>query len=270
MIQQVRSKLRKPLLFGLCGAIGCLLMATVGEVFLELTKKSPSQDILMVIDTSLSMEGDKLTNVKQAATNFIEQQNFDNSQIGIVSFGDDATIQNSLTTDKKQLNQAIANLTANGGTNMEAGINQAMQALSETDSSPYILLFSDGKPGEQIIPKDLVLLIDTSGSMEGEKLLEVKQAAKNFIERQDLSTNRLAIASFANNGKLITPLTNNKKELSIAIDQLTADGGTRMDLGIEEAVSELSKNIGKEARQGNILLFTDGQPAPQYLFQGCS
>ena len=263
MLSQWRSKIRKPLLFGLCGAIGCLITATVGEVFLELTKKNQSQAILMVIDTSLSMEGEKLTNVKQAATNFIQQQDLTNNQIAIVSFGDDASIQIPLTSDKNKLNQAIDNLSANGGTNMQEGIEKATQELLKSNGSPHILLFSDGKPGEQIIPKDLVLLIDNSGSMQGEKLAEVQQAAKNFINRRDLTINRLAIASFANDGKLIASLTNDKNKLNQAIDNLSADGGTRMDLGIQKAVAELSKTTNKEVRDKQILLFTDGQPAPQ-------
>lgn len=159
MLRQLREKFRKPLLFGLYGALGCLIASGVAEGFLQLTKRYQSQAILMVMDTSLSMEGERLTQVKQAATNFIAEQDLNQNQIGIVSFGDSATVQTALTNKKNELKEAIENLTAEGGTNMKEGIETATQELAKTDSSPYILLFSDGKPGEQIIPKDLVLLI---------------------------------------------------------------------------------------------------------------
>ena len=179
MLRQFRQSLGKPLLFGTYGAIGCLLAATLlGELFLRLTKLPPtsqtiSQDIVLVIDTSSSMEGEKLQEVKTAAQNFVDRfldktqqtqpptsiasgNQASPSRLAVVGFGSDAQVQSSLTTDANALKQAIANLDSSGGTRMDLGLQAAIQALeqnqallSTTDRPLNILLFTDGKPSPQ-------------------------------------------------------------------------------------------------------------------------
>jgi Ca-activated chloride channel family protein len=75
-----RLKNNKPLLFGLYGASGCLTAAILlGEPFLALTKLAKtssvtSQAIVLLIDTSSSMSYGKLTEVKTAASKFMERR----------------------------------------------------------------------------------------------------------------------------------------------------------------------------------------------------
>ncbi|MFM6911515.1 MAG: VWA domain-containing protein, partial [Dolichospermum sp.] len=65
-----KLKQNKPLLFGIYGAIGCLIAALIlGEPLLALTKLAPSiqnssQAIVLLIDASGSMSDGKLTEVK--------------------------------------------------------------------------------------------------------------------------------------------------------------------------------------------------------------
>ena len=57
LLRQIRRNLRKPLIFGLCGAGGYLVAAiALGEVFLTVTERPPiveqnPQSVLMLIDT---------------------------------------------------------------------------------------------------------------------------------------------------------------------------------------------------------------------------
>ena len=90
-MQNIFRNLRqnKPLLFGLYGAIGCLIAAILlGEPLLALTKLPPSpatqkapQAIVLLIDTSGSMSDGKLTEVKSAATNFVQRRNLNQDQL---------------------------------------------------------------------------------------------------------------------------------------------------------------------------------------------
>ena len=71
--RKLRQAIPKPILFGLYGAVGCLIAATLmGEIFLALTKLPPKiqhspQAVVLLIDCSGSMDGDKLREVKSAA-----------------------------------------------------------------------------------------------------------------------------------------------------------------------------------------------------------
>ncbi|MGK7872577.1 MAG: VWA domain-containing protein [Xenococcaceae cyanobacterium] len=266
--QQLRQKLRKPILFGVCGATGCLAAAAaLGELFLQVTQPPPiierdPQMILLLIDTSGSMEGEKLQEVKAAAKSFVARQNLSQDSFAVVGFGSEIQVGTGLTSDLTTLNQAIDALADGGGTRMDLGIEQAIQELQTMAKTPHILLFTDGQPGGQILPQAITLLIDTSGSMDGEKLAEVKAAAKGFVARQDLSQNRLAVIGFGTYVQKETGLTSEQTTLNQAIDALADGGGTRMDLAIEAGITELSKTP-LETTERYILLFTDGQPSPQ-------
>jgi Mg-chelatase subunit ChlD len=238
------------------------------------------QDLVLVIDTSKSMEGEKLEAVKQAAKNLMSQRLQDTPQtetrqldnqvsdrFAIVSFGDEATLLTPLTADQPLLNQSLDQLVADGGTRMDLGLDLAIQEFqsqtnirrqeTEAPNNQHILLFSDGEPGGQILPQDIVLVIDTSESMaEGGKFLEVKQAAIEFIDRQDLSTNRLAILGFGSEVQTAMTLTQDKTRLKQAVEQLTLGGGTRIDLALETALQQLTNRVNEP----HILLFTDGKP----------
>ena len=102
---------KKPLLFGLCGATGCLLAAaTFGELFLNWTRKPPtlvreSQTIVLLIDTSGSMKGDKLAEVKAAAKSFISRQDLSQDSFAVVGFGNEGYVSSGLTSDLSTLNQ---------------------------------------------------------------------------------------------------------------------------------------------------------------------
>ncbi|MFW6359885.1 MAG: vWA domain-containing protein, partial [Chroococcales cyanobacterium] len=118
------------------------------------------------------------------------------------------------------------------------------------------LFFTKLPPTVERSPQAIVLLIDTSGSMDGGKLQEVKTAATQFVQRQDLRRNQLAVVGFGSDVQVGTPLTSDRRRLEDAIAILNDGGGTAMDLAIDGAALQLeSTRLPK-----NVLLFTDGQP----------
>ena len=87
-----------------------------------------------------------------------------------------------------------------------------------------------------------------------------KRAAKQFvtgllsIEGADI---RIALCSFANNGRTDQGLTKNALQLTDAIDGLPSDGGTNYSRGLNEAQSAL-QNSGN--RQKFVIFLSDGEP----------
>ena len=126
--------------------------------------------------------------------------------------------------------------------------------------------------GPQRPVQAVCLLIDCSGSMvnafgpeavNGQKLFEVKSAASQFIARQDLSRDLIAVVGF---GSLIHPaakLGGNTAQLNMAVQGLSDGGGTAMDAALAAAASELvgAPQVTRDPTIiRNILLFTDGEP----------
>ena len=92
LFKNISNKATKPLLFGFCGAVGCLISSLAGEAFLNATYRPPEvpttvtqapQSVVLVIDSSGSMEKDgKIGEVKKTATSFVERQNLNDNEMG--------------------------------------------------------------------------------------------------------------------------------------------------------------------------------------------
>ena len=114
---------------------------------------------------------------------------------------------------------------------------------------------------------DIVLVIDTSGSMKDNKrMVEAKKAAKNFVNKLldgEHPNTRIALVSFETDAHLKKNFTNytNKQDLLNAIDGLYANGGTFTQGGIREASHLLN---GSQADFKNIVLLSDGVPTFNY------
>jgi uncharacterized protein YegL len=116
---------------------------------------------------------------------------------------------------------------------------------------------------------DLVFVVDTSGSMAGEKL-GVVQATLKFVVSQLRPNDRICIVHFSETAGRMTPLrcggAGNRPALDAAIDGLVADGGTNIFAGIGIAFRVL-----RARRQRNVVscvaLLTDGQDGNGQLLE---
>jgi hypothetical protein len=112
-------------------------------------------------------------------------------------------------------------------------------------------------PGQEHV--DVVLVIDSSASMAGNKLAAAKAAARTFVSLLDLPTDRAAVIRFNTDAKAITFLTGNRTLLNDAIDGLNPIPGTRIDLGLREATKVLRAGRGPGATNlPVVLLLSDG------------
>lgn len=117
-------------------------------------------DLVLVIDRSGSTEregpqkGDSNPSVLEyeviAANSLIDMlQSMDNVRLALVSFSRDVILESPLTDDWNSLRNAVAGITTpEGGTNIEAAIDKALEALADAGSAAQknILLITDGIP----------------------------------------------------------------------------------------------------------------------------
>lgn len=122
------------------------------------------------------------------------------------------------------------------------------------------------------IPRDVVFVLDRSGSMEGEKMVWAARSCANLISTLR-PTDRFAIAAFDDTVEWYSPnkVRNGNGNFALAdeagialgcdyLRTINARGGTEMYWALDQAFDELFKVHGKatEARIPIVILLTDG------------
>ena len=144
-----------------------------------------------------------------------------------------------------------------------AGENTRSTVLTQSDKrgghfATYLIPALNYK-ANQIVPKDVVFLMDTSGSQQGDPLVKSQELMRRFI--QGLNPNdTFTIMDFANTTKALsaTPLANtaaNRQSAINYIDKLQANGGTELLNGIQ---SVMNFPAAPTERLRSIVLITDG------------
>ena len=116
---------------------------------------------VLVVDTSNSMKGNRIRNLKAAANAFVESYAGDNENVGrylaIADFSDGVEVALNWTdvssaNGKNNAFRAINNLRVGGGTNLDAGIKQATSLFLKDDvkeiqkANRNTVVLSDGTP----------------------------------------------------------------------------------------------------------------------------
>lgn len=130
----------------------------------------PPKEIVLVLDTSGSMKGSKLTKLKEAANNFIDKMSKEkNLKIGIVTYKKEASINKAKINNKEialipsnninDLKKIINGLSASDGTNTGEGLRKAAYLLNtdkenNKDANKTIILMSDGMPTYRTMKKE--------------------------------------------------------------------------------------------------------------------
>lgn len=107
---------------------------------------------------------------------------------------------------------------------------------------------------------DIMLVVDTSGSMAGAKMGAARTAALEFVGQLDYSRNQVGLITFASEAALVQPLTSNPRQLLRAIPDLGDDGGTNMLAAMQMADAEIFGDRGRRDARKVIILLTDGRP----------
>ena len=108
---------------------------------------------------------------------------------------------------------------------------------------------------------DTILIIDTSGSMTGDKLDKVKSDSIDLINKLlENTSNRVSMIEFNTNATTISDFTNNASELNDKINNLTTLGSANYYQALVK-LDELLKTYQKEDnRELTVLFLTAGLP----------
>jgi Ca-activated chloride channel family protein len=140
-------------------------------------------------------------------------------------------------------------------------LNKSHLPVMNTQQLVYALI--EATPGASMaqvqMPVNLSLVLDKSGSMQGKKIQNLREAAKLVVDRlgpQDM----ISIIAFSDRKYLIAasqPVTD-QEALKRRIDRIRDGGGTAISGGMSQGLAELDKALSSD-HVSRMLLLTDGQ-----------
>ena len=140
-----------------------------------------------------------------------------------------------------------------------AGADRSFGAGGYADAAPLAAMLPVRlpRPAQQLDPSvALVLVIDTSGSMSGNRIDLAKGVARLAVGRLT-PRDQVGIVEFFGNRRWASPLqtVGDKLEVTRALDRLSAGGGTVLYPAVEEAAFALRNT---SARSRHVLILSDG------------
>src|SRR5262249_9208554 len=154
----------------------------------------------------------------------------------------------------------------------EVGVNLLTYRMSGEDGY-FLLLASPGleTKDRQVLPKDVVFVLDTSGSMAGKKLGQAKKAMQFCVENLN-ENDRFELIRFSTEvetlfDKLVDASKQNREGAETFVEQLRPMGATAIDDALRKAL-ELQRNGHRDSTDGSradgrpfvIIFLTDGRP----------
>lgn len=136
--------------------------------------------------------------------------------------------------------------------------------LSRAPWNPEHLLLSVALQGKrietaQLPPRNLVFLIDVSGSMAAPNKLPLLRRSLMALTETLGERDRVAIVVYAGAGGVVLPPTSgrDRAQISAALERLEAGGSTNGQAGIELAYS-IAKDLAQPGASTRVILATDG------------
>lgn len=144
----------------------------------------------------------------------------------------------------------------------ELGIN-LVTYKPDDEEGYFLLLLAPPAQKEELaaIPKDIVFVMDTSGSMAGERIEQARQALRTCVSALE-PTDRFNVITFATEAKRHSPTLMDATEENVRkankfIDAIKAIGGTNINEGLTQAFEMQSDD---KARPFMVCFITDGDP----------
>ncbi len=136
----------------------------------------------------------------------------------------------------------------------DIGLNLLSYKEAEQDGF-FMLLAAPSVAVEEVIAKDVILVMDTSGSMEGEKMAQAQEAARYVVAHLN-PEDRFNIVPFSTGVRLYEQelvSADNPGSVNNFINSLEAIGGTNISQALLEAA-----NLVDAQRPTTIIFLTDG------------
>ena len=130
------------------------------------------------------------------------------------------------------------------------GLRQSDFIVYEENELQEVTHFSNER-----VPVSLGLVLDTSGSMVGEKLTNALMAVDRFLTKLLSPEDEIFLYKFSNFPELVQDWTTNRQALSRSIRRISANGGTAMYDAIAESVPLAQTG---QHRKRAVVLISDG------------
>lgn len=112
------------------------------------------------------------------------------------------------------------------------------------------------------VPLNVVFVVDVSGSMEGQKIDDAKNAVVKLFEQLE-DGDSLGVVAFDDEVKTVLKSTRksdlDRSDMTAAINDLVAVGGTDIALGIGYGIAEVNRH-GSPNTVNHVAVLTDGNP----------
>jgi len=134
---------------------------------------------------------------------------------------------------------------------------RALTYRERGDDGFFALLFAPVLEVDTAVARDIVLVLDTSGSMEGDKIVQARDAAEYVLDRLG-DDDRFGVVSFARSIRVFADGLEDASAAGEAIDyvnDLNAAGGTNIADALDTAFDLLSGD-----RPSTVIFLTDGLP----------
>lgn len=105
--------------------------------------------------------------------------------------------------------------------------------------------------------RDIVLVLDTSGSMSGTPMEETKKAAINFINTILEEDASIGVVNYEDSARQLSDFSIDKSRLTEVVTDISDGGGTNIESGLAEAKSMLDSS---NAKKKILVLMSDGEP----------
>lgn len=109
--------------------------------------------------------------------------------------------------------------------------------------------------------KDIILVLDTSDSMSGDKINKVINDTKELInEVLSNSGNRIAIITFDTTSTIVSPFTNKKDDLIKKLNEIEVKGCTNYNAALKNVDIAMNGYVKEKGKDIVTLFLTDGYP----------
>ena len=138
--------------------------------------------------------------------------------------------------------------------------------IKRNDNGTYdITLNASGTIGSDVKKAfvDIVLVVDTSGSMKGSNLTSTKNAINALVDafdaKKETVDTKYKLVTFSSSAETKTDNWVDGKKLKKKAGELSADGGTNYDQGLSQAATAINSSNRENAKK-IVIFLTDGKP----------
>ena len=180
---------------------------------------------------------------------------------GITSTNMNIAVENSRSVEFKN------NYSPNGGSGETVESKMFHEKyIKRNDNGTYdITLNASGTIGSDVKKAfvDIVLVVDTSGSMKGSNLTSTKNAINALVDafdaKKETVDTKYKLVTFSSSAETKTDNWVDGKKLKKKAGELSADGGTNYDQGLSQAATAINSSSRENAKK-IVIFLTDGKP----------